>query len=270
MSDKRTSLFWGLVLLLAGAFFLLVTTDVLPALTAQTWAILFTVAAVVLLIGYLLTGWRRWYYLFPGAVSAAAAALLWLLEGGVNGSAAAGLFMVIISVPFWIGYLIDARVNRWALIPGWVVAAIGVVVLLEPALSDNMFVSLILLAIASPFLIVFLLDRRQWWALIPAYILGVIGLIFLVTGEDSDLLPVLIVLAIALPFFVVFLLDRRHWWALIPAGVLAVTSLFLLVAIGSRGSDWGSSPVIIGIALALIVVGFWLLLRTLRPRTKNG
>ena len=254
MTERRSSLFWGLVLLLAGAFFLLVTTDVIPTLTAQTWAILFTVAAVVLLIGYLLTGWRRWYYLVPGAVSAAAAALLWLTENDVGGSAAAGLFMAIISIPFWVAYLIDSQKNRWALIPGWAVAAIGVILLLETVVSDNVFVAMMLMAIALPFVIVFLLDRRQWWALIPAYVLGAVGLIFLVIGEESELLPVMVLITIALPFYVVFLVNRRQWWALIPAGVLTAVSLFLLVVISGGSISWAPALILFGIALPFYAI----------------
>ena len=256
MTDKRSSLFWGLVLLLAGAFLLLVTTDVLPELTVQTWAIISTVAAVVLLTGYVLTGWRNWYYLFPGAVSAAIAALLWLVEADVDGTAAAGLFLAIISVPFWIAYLVDSRTNRWALIPGWAVAAIGVILLFESFVSDNVFVALIMLAIAAPFLVVFLLDRRQWWALIPGYVLAVIGLIFLFIGEDSAYLPVLIMFAIAAPFLFVFLRDRRQWWALIPTCVMGAVGLFLLIEIGGNGVSWLPALIVFGIALPFYVIFF--------------
>lgn len=254
MSDKRSSLFWGLVLLLAGAFFLLVTTDVIPELTAQTWAIICTIAAIFFLIGYLLTGWRNWYYLFPGAVSAAAASLLWLTEGDGSDAAAAGLFLAITSVPFWIGFLVDSQTNRWALIPGWALSAIGVLLLFENVVSDNLFVSLLLLAIALPFLVVFLLDRKQWWALIPAYILAVIGLIFLVIGDDGELLPVLIMFAIAAPFVFIFLRDRKQWWALIPAGVLAVVGLFLLITISGNNVDWAPALIVFGVALPFYAI----------------
>jgi hypothetical protein len=254
MTSRRGSFFWGLVLLLAGAFLLLVTTDVLPELDSLTWAIICTMAAVVLLIGYLLTGWRNWPYLFPAAVSGATAALLWLVEADVEGSAAAGLFMAIISIPFWIGFLVDPKKNRWALIPGWAVAAVGVILLLESVVADNVFVSLILLAIAFPFLVVFLLDRRQWWALIPAYVLAVLGTIFLVLGEDSELLPVLIMFALALPFLVVFLINREYWWALIPAFTLGVIGIFLLLTISGDSAAWAPALIVFGIALPFFVI----------------
>ena len=255
MERRRSSLFWGLVLVLGGAVLLLVNTDVFPEQTAQTWAILCTAAAVLLLIGYLLTGWRNWPFLFPAAVSGAVATLLWLTEGDVADSVAVGLFMAIISIPFWLGFLVDQKKNRWALIPGWAIAAIGVVLLLESVVADNVFVSLVMLAIALPFLVVFLFDRRQWWALIPAYVLGVIGAIFLVIGEDSELLPVLIMFAIALPFLVVFLLNRQHWWALIPACVLGAVGIFLLIAIDGS-ADWAPALIVFGIALPFYAIYF--------------
>jgi len=238
----------------AGVILLLATTDVLPELTTLSWAIICTVAAVVLFIGYLLTGWRNWPFLFPAAVSAGLAALFWLSDSDVAGSAASGLFMAIISIPFWIGFLVDQKKNRWALIPAWSIAAIGVILLLESVVAGNVFVSLILLAIALPFLIVFLLDRRQWWALIPAYVLGVIGAIFLVVGEDSELLPVLIMFAIALPFLVVFLLNRENWWALIPACVLGVIGIFLLFTISGDSAAWAPALIVFGIALPFYII----------------
>lgn len=256
MDSKRSSLFWGLALLVAGLFLLLATTEVLPELTVQSWAVICTVAAVVLLIGYLLTGWRNWPFLFPAAVTGGVATLFWLTESGAAGSAAAGLFMAIISIPFWIGYLADPRANRWALIPAWAIAAIGVVLLLENVVAGNVFVFLILTAIAAPFLVVFLLDRRQWWALIPAYVLSVIGLILLLVGEDGELLPVLIMFAIALPFVVVFLLDQRQWWALIPAAVLSVVGLFLLFTLSGDAGEWAPSLILFGIALPFFVIYF--------------
>jgi hypothetical protein len=256
MTDRRGSLFWGLVLILGGVVLLLVTTDLLPEMTGQAWAIIWSIAAVVLLAGYLLTGWRHWYYLFPGAVSAAITALLWLVEADVAGSAAAGLFLAIISVPFWIAYLIDSQTNRWALIPGGVVAAIGVVLLFEGEVSDNVFVALILLAIAMPFVVIFLLDRRQWWALIPGYVMAVLGLIFLIVGEDGAYLPVMIMFGIALPFLVVFLRDRRQWWALIPASVMGVIGLFLLIVIGGSEASWAPALIVFAIALPFYVIYF--------------
>jgi hypothetical protein len=126
--------------------------------------------------------------------------------------------------------------------------------LFENQLPGNLFVAAILLALAFPFLVVFLLNRKLWWALIPAYVLGVLGLIFLILGEESDLLPVLIMFAIAVPFLVVFLRDRRQWWALIPAGIMTVVGLFLLVTISGNNAAWTPSLIVLGVALPFYAI----------------
>jgi hypothetical protein len=254
MTYKRTDLFWGLAIVASGVFLLLVSTGVLPDLAENTWAIVLTCAAVVFLAGYVLAGWRKWYLLFPGAVSAAIAALIWLVQSDVAETLATGLFMALISAPFWVAYLADSQANGWAIIPGGEVAAIGVALLFESVVPERVFAALILLGIAAPFLLVYLHDRRQWWALIPSYVLAVIGLIFLFLGEDSAWMPAAIMFSIAAPFLLVFLLNRKHWWALVPASVLGLIGLALLIDAVISEASWAPALIVFGIALPFYAI----------------
>jgi hypothetical protein len=119
-------------------------------------------------------------------------------------------------------------------------------VLASPVIEEFL-ASLILLAIAVPFLIVFLVDRKNWWALIPAYTMAAIGLIVLASFRlAGELIAPLVMFAIALPFLVVFLVNRRNWWALIPAGVLALVGLAIVVVSQIN-------PLLIGSAIMLAI-----------------
>jgi len=113
----------------------------------------------------------------------------------------------------------------------------------------------VLAAIALPFLIAYLRDRKQWWALIPAYALLAIGLMVLLTdgGLMSDeLVAPYVLFAIAVPFFVVFARNTKSWWALIPGGILAVIAFSFLIA--QDAAEY------IG-AIALLVAGAWIVIR---------
>jgi hypothetical protein len=59
--------------------------------------------------------------------------------------------------------------NRWALIPGYVLVVIGLLILTGILGIDGDAVGIfVMLAIAFPFLYVYLRNRANWWALIPA------------------------------------------------------------------------------------------------------
>jgi hypothetical protein len=148
----------------------------------------------------------------------------------------------------------------------WAIALLLALVTLD-VLRDDAVAVFVLLAIALPFLGVFLRNRALWWALIPAYVLLAIGVMIglLALGVLDDLLvPAYVLFAIAVPFFVVYARDRKLWWALIPGGILAVVGLSLFVA--------ESAFVYIGAAL-LFLAGVWILVRAFtggEPAGKAG
>lgn len=83
------------------------------------------------------------------------------------------------------------------------------------------------------FLIVFILDRKNWWALIPGFALVGIGImIFMEHSLESsgELWGGAVFLGLlGMAFLMIYLSDRSHWWTIIPGGVmltLAVVTLF--------------------------------------------
>jgi len=153
-------------------------------------------------------------------------------------------------------YAMD-RSEKWMLIVSYVLLVVaGLVTLITlNVLRDEAIATYVLIAIALPFLLVFLRNREQWWALIPAYVLTAVGVMVGLTGLgvlDDLLIPAYVMFAIAIPFFVVFARDTKKWWALIPGGVLAVIGLSFLIA---EASVQYIAPA------ALIIVGVWVLVR---------
>jgi hypothetical protein len=165
-------------------------------------------------------------------------------------------------------YLAD-RADGLMVLAAYLLWAIAGLIALVPSgfLRDQAIAVYVLLAIALPFLVLYLQDRTRWWALILAYpllvVLGVIGLAELGLLSD-DLVSAYVVLAIALPFFAIYARDRKQWWALIPGGVLSALGLSFgtwlswrsvrstLIAGGGAGY---------GAALLLLVAGVWMLAR---------
>nr|MBC7245848.1 hypothetical protein [Chloroflexota bacterium] len=80
------------------------------------------------------------------------------------------------AVPFLLIFALDRRKNWWALIPGGVMAFMGLVMALGQWLGEEWIPTLIMLGIAAVFLAIFAVDRRNWWALIPAGVLTVVGI----------------------------------------------------------------------------------------------
>jgi hypothetical protein len=177
-------------------------------------------------------------------------AWLWAIALAV----AAGLLFVV--------WLIANRDRPWKapwapLIPAYVLAAVAVLVAMTQIdLLDDLWIApYVLAAIALPFVITYVRDRKQWWALIPAYVLLAIGLMVLLTdGEfiSDELVAPYVLFSIAIPFFVVFARNTKSWWALIPGGILAVIGLSFLIA--------QNAVEYIG-AIALVVAGAWIVIR---------
>ena len=162
-------------------------------------------------------------------------------------------------------YLTDR--SDWAMLLSayvlWAIAILIALVTLD-VLRDDAVAFYVLIAIAIPFLAVFYYNRAQWWPLIPAYVLVAVAVMIGLTGLEvleDDLVAGYVLIAIAIPFFVVYARNRTQWWPLIPGGILAIIGLSFLIAEGAF--------VYIG-ALALVLVGGWILLRAFIRKEPSG
>ena len=132
------------------------------------------------------------------------------------------------------------------------------VALVTLGILRNHFIALyVLTAVALPFLVVFVRDRRHWWALIPTYVLLCVGAMVVLIGQGvlSDLLiPAYVLFTVATPFFVVFAGNPKRWWSLIPGGITAIIGLSFLIA---------EAVAQYIVPAALIIAGAWILARQL-------
>ena len=145
------------------------------------------------------------------------------------------------------------------MIPGLILAGIGVLILLPDSLED-LGGAFFLGAIGLSFWFVYLSGRDRWWAIIPGGVLFTLALVSalperLLGGVDSG---GVFFLGLALTFLLVALLANMRW-AYWPAGALGVFGAFLFF----QSQVYLLSYIA---AAALIVVGVFIILRSLRSQ----
>lgn len=117
-----------------------------------------------------------WWALIPAGIIGAWGLAVMLSALGLPDA----LFLLIglggSGLPFLALYLLNRRSNTWALIPGAIMAFLGLVLSLSELVGEDWLPTIVLLGIALAFLAIFLTNRRYWWALIPAGVLAIIAL----------------------------------------------------------------------------------------------
>jgi len=257
MKGKVSSIFWGILLILAGGAlmadrlgwinFSLFSTD--------TWVYVFAGLSVAFFLGYFVSGLRQWGLLFPAFILAAIGLTIWLGDRGVTGSWMGAPILLGVALPFYVGFALNRK--GWGLlIPAWVLTVLAVITLTADLVEGSLIGALFLYAVAMPFLVVFLLNRSRWWALIPAWALFILGTVTLLADHvDGNLIGALFMYGVALPFLVVYLTDRTRRWALIPAaGTAFVGTIPLLASV--VGGDWLGAAVMLLFSAAFFFVYF--------------
>ena len=164
--------------------------------------------------------------------------------------AAGGVFLFLFASSFASG-------GWWAAFPGFVLAGIGVLILLPDAL-DAIGGAIFLGAIGLSFWAVYLTGRDRWWAIIPGGVLFTLAIVsalpdVLFGGVDTG---GIFFLGLAATFLLVALLANMSW-AYWPAGALAVFGFFLFFQ-----SQFDIFSYLV--AGALILAGGFLIFRTMR------
>jgi hypothetical protein len=174
---------WGLlitayVLLAVSGLIAFAELDILP----DPFIAIYVLTAIALPFLYVfLRNRSNWWALIPSYVLFAVAIMIGLIEWNVlQGEFVAMYVLTAIALPFLMVFL-NNRDNWWALIPCYVLLAIGAMIALIglQVLGGLLIPSYVLLAIALPFFVVYARDSKQWWPLIPGGILAVIGISFL-------------------------------------------------------------------------------------------
>jgi len=191
---RRQHLVWGGLLILFGVVALVET---FTALTTWAWVAILAAAGLGV-FGVYLTDRSDWGLLIPAYVLWTVAGLIALITLNIlRDESIATYVLAAIALPFLVVFLRN-RDQWWALIPAYVLLAIGVMVGLieQGVLSDYLVPAYVLFAIAIPFFVVYARNTNLWWALIPGGILAVIGLAFLIAEAMVEYVaPAVVILA---------------------------------------------------------------------------
>lgn len=174
----------------------------------------------------------------------------------------------LLGVIFLVTFVSDRR-QWWALIPGCIMLGLSVIIVN----SENEFLpeaqagALFLFSIGLPFLLIYLVDRRQWWALIPGGVLTVIALLTMVLSSrevSGTTITAVIFFGLAAVFGVLRFATRANpWmgWATWVAIILAAIGALVLVS--------GPTAVAVVGPAILIGLGLILLVRAYRARLRS-
>lgn len=179
---------FGVVLVLAGALFMLETLGVLQGVETLFFAVLFAAAGAAFLYWFS-TDREKWWALIPGFVLLGLAAVL-AIEGlfrGDTGGLSGGVFLGSIGLGFLAVYLVK-RDFWWALIPAGVMVTLGLVAATSNVAHGNLSGGLFFLGLAATFALLYFLPTAQGpqkWAAIPALILAAMGVLLLLEAVTS-------------------------------------------------------------------------------------
>src|SRR6478672_10816011 len=116
MKVNRTGLFWGLLLIGAGALALGQQLGYIKQFSdPQLWIWIFALISIVAVIEYALSGWKEWGWLFPAGVFGGVALTITLGINEVNSAVVASPIFFGLLIPFAAAYLTDRTRNWWAL-----------------------------------------------------------------------------------------------------------------------------------------------------------
>jgi hypothetical protein len=176
-----------------------------------------------------------------GLALAGAGMLFLLLNLGLLGQADTAIWAAAFAVGgaaflavFW-----RDRAHWWALIPGFALLSIGMLIGLNefaPFFDEAWGGALVLGGMSLSFWMIYLTDRARWWAVIPGgVLLSVTAIVIMSEQWPGQQLGWLLFLGMALTFGLVYLLpagEGRNRWAIYPAAVLFVIALLLMATMG--------------------------------------
>jgi hypothetical protein len=175
--------FWGIVLIVAGALFMLQTLIGFPG------GDLFAVAALgigsLLFLSAFVGNRAQWWPLIPGIIllGVAAGILVDMLLPETAVDLSGLIILGGIGVSFWAVYLAAPR-QWWAIIPGGVMLTIGSMTAIDPLLDSRVDTGGIFFAgLGVTFVLVGLL-ARQYWAYIPALVLLIMAVLILAAAAN--------------------------------------------------------------------------------------
>ncbi len=173
-----------------------------------------------------------------------------------------------LALAFLLTFISNPR-QWWPLIPGGVMLGLTLMIFNDQNkwFSGAQAGGLFLLCIGVPFLLITLIDRRQWWGLIPGGVLSAIALIVFLSERtvNAQVFTAMIFFGLAIIFGLVRVVTHSNpwmgwatWVALILAGIGA-----LVLITGPQAAS------LVG-PLVLVGLGVFLLGRALLARSRSN
>ncbi|MGZ9165346.1 MAG: hypothetical protein ACXW4U_09235, partial [Anaerolineales bacterium] len=239
MNVNKSSLFWGVLLIGAGALALADQFGYIEDFSPMIWILVFGAISLLGFVSYALSGWKQWGWLFPAGIFGGLAVVIALATNDVGSAAVASPLFIGLIIPFAAAYFTDRTRNWWALIPGGVMVFLTLVTLLVDSAGGEWVGAMFLLLIGLTFLFVYFNNRTRTWALIVAYVFGVLSIAPMLAsgGEMAAYFGPVFLFGVALPFFVLYFRSLENWWAIIPAGALTVVAIIATAAIAGFIND---------------------------------
>lgn len=159
------------------------------------------------------------------------------------------------------------RSKWWAIIPGFTLLGLGVLILLSsiiPRIGDTLGTTLFLGAIGASFLVIYADHREHWWPIIPGGVLITVAISTLLEDLFRPMFDTgsLFMIGLGITFLLVYLLSpstKKMTWALWPAGILAAIGVIVGITTSPLAGYVGP--------LALLAIGGYLVYRAVaRPK----
>ncbi len=204
--------------------------------------------------------------LFPiiGGFLLIAAGVVFLLNNlgvlDINWEMIIGPIFALGGLVFLVVFILDTN-DWWALIPGFVLIAIGVIIFMDQNLesvADLWSGAVFLGFLGLSFLLIYIFHTDQWWAIIPGGVLMTLAGVTLVP-EEWVLGGVIFFIGMAITFGLVYILPKpsgRLTWALYPAGILLLIGI--MVYLGAENLMDFVWPV------ALLIAGGYIVFKALK------
>jgi hypothetical protein len=198
-----------------------------------------------------------------GGILLVAAGVILLLDNmniiALDWNTLVGPLFAVGGLVFLLVYIMNTD-EWWALIPGCVLIAIGIIIFMgERGIAEQLTGGIFLGLLAVSFLLVYAFHRENWWAIIPGGTLLTLAVIAVL--PDSDWTGSLFFLGLSATFGLLYVLPNpvgKLKWALYPAG--ALLGLGLMVALGV------SNLINLVWPLALLIAGGVIIFRVLRNK----
>jgi hypothetical protein len=171
----------GAILISVGVLFFLQTLNILSNVWNILWIVVFFAGSGFFFYVYL-TDRRQWWALIPATTFLGLSGTVFMDTFFPQKLNLGGVFLLGgIGLGFFVIYLTN-RDFWWAIIPGGVLATLGVVTISEEVIADDSGGGIFFIGLAITFILVALLAKPResfWWAYIPASVLFILG-VFLI------------------------------------------------------------------------------------------